>query len=50
VTTEARRILAALGAFIAAFAWADGHISNDNVGVPAFAAGAALLALALVRD
>ena len=50
MSSQARRLWAGLGAFVAAFAWADGHINNENVGVPAFAVGIALVAVAAVRD
>jgi hypothetical protein len=50
MTSDVRRVLMGLGAFVAAFAWADGHISNSNVGVPAFAFGICLVAIALIRD
>ena len=50
MSADVRRVLAALGAFVAAFAWADSHLHNHDVGVPAFAVGMAFLAIALIRD
>jgi hypothetical protein len=38
-----------VGAFLASFAWADGHINNGNVGLPAFVLGTTVLVVALVR-
>ena len=50
----ARRIVIGIGAFMAAFAWADASFantdSNGGVGVAAFALGSAMVAVALIRD